>query len=334
MRDIEARLRRLGETTRADGAFPTLPPRVERRVKRRRLATVATSLVVAAALAFGGAVAVGAFEPPRQIAPADGTNEVLIDYNRAGGLAREDVRLTVRADGSASVTIVEAGEPTTSAHELSAADLRGLAAAVDAVDWPTAAAERRSGLALATRFELRHDGYVVMGWDRSGPREVISLIGYLDALVGALAPPEAKLSCADRIDFVPTYLPEGWVDRLQPGRGSGLEAPEALGHYGNDADAGTRTKALGGFADLLEGRSPYRQTNSREIEVLGAPASLGDIHEGYSVEFPHHDCDLTLVGYGVSRGELARFAEELRQDDPDSGRSDDRSAAIWPKDTS
>ncbi len=235
MSDIERRLRELGERSRSDQGAAILPPHVTLRVKRRRLAAVATSVLVTVAFAFGGAVAVGAFDSPRQIGPAEGTSGVLIDYHRTGGFAGEDIRLTVHTDGFALVTVVEGDESTTTEHKLNAADLRGLEAAMKEVDWPARAADVRYGPVPppdAVRFALRHDGHLVTGFYRIGPRELTALVGYLDTLLGELrierevADPAPTLALSDRTlrpgDMVELHVEAG--AQYMWGASTGLDA--------------------------------------------------------------------------------------------------------------
>ena len=62
--------------------------------------------------------------------------------------------------------------------------------------------------------------------------------------------------------------------------------------------------------------------------VLGERATIGAIHEGYSVEFELDGCRYALLGYGITRGALERFAVGLRFEEDDLAFS-----AIWPEDT-
>lgn len=148
-----------------------------------------------------------------------------------------------------------------------------------------------------------------------------------------------KRVCKRPVDFEPSYVPEGWIQELQEGSGGGGEPEAVIGHYGNDTPAGTPEKAEGGFADLFVGTSPYAISNGQEIRVLDEPAVLGEIHEGYAVEFTQHDCDYTLVAYGIRLDELRYVAEGLRLPgeyvSPERGEKTDPEhfGAVWPEDT-
>lgn len=227
MRDIEKELRDLGGRVRDEDAVPLLSHDVLRRIRLRRIGTVAMSLLAVAGLAFGGTYA-------------------------AGVLIATDPNTAVPA---------EEGLPTD-----------------------------------------------------KGPR------------------------CGPPVDFRPTYLPEGWLEDLQVGDGGGgADWPGIVGHYGNDAPPGTIEKADGGFADLIAARKrPFPQGNKEKIRVLDKPASLADIHEGYSVQFSRHGCRYFLLAYGIVREELGRFAQGLRARStrvPAEPAEDENFAAIWPEDT-
>lgn len=141
--------------------------------------------------------------------------------------------------------------------------------------------------------------------------------------------------CGPPVDFRPTYLPDGWIEDLQRGDGGGGGWRGIVGHFGNDAERGTTDKADGGFADLIASERPYQQGNTEKIRVLDAPATLGDIHEGYSVEFTQYGCDYFLIAFGISRDELRRFAEGLRLPGTyvPGEPAEESFAAIWPEDT-
>ncbi|MGH2756877.1 MAG: hypothetical protein ACRDI3_03725 [Actinomycetota bacterium] len=142
--------------------------------------------------------------------------------------------------------------------------------------------------------------------------------------------------CGPPVDFKPTYVPDGWVETLQPGSGGGAEWRGMVGHFGNAAPAGTVEKADGGFADLIAGESPYPLFEGQKIRVLDEAARFGPIHEGYSVEFTQHGCNYILLGYGIRGDELRRFAEELRLPGtyvPAEPADDDYFGALWPEDT-
>jgi hypothetical protein len=134
-------------------------------------------------------------------------------------------------------------------------------------------------------------------------------------------------------------VPEGWIPELQPRGGGGAEWPGGLGHYGTDEKAGTSENATRGFIDLIAGTPPYLQGNRSVIEVLGRRASVGDIHEGYSVEFTHGECDFVLLAYGIDRPVLSDFAQGLRlvqEPGPDETNSEidpEWFGAIWPEES-
>lgn len=145
-----------------------------------------------------------------------------------------------------------------------------------------------------------------------------------DVIEGPLDP-----DCGLRFGFVPTYLPPGFAARPQPGSGGERGVPLAqqtgssYGHFAGE-----------GFINVL-GVPAFAQTNRSSIEVLGRKATLGDIHEGYSVEFRYRGCSYVLAGYGIERDELRRFALGL---EPREDRTPDRSQppeafALWPEDT-
>ena len=141
--------------------------------------------------------------------------------------------------------------------------------------------------------------------------------------------------CGPPVDFKPTYLPEGWVEDLQPASGGGA-AWEIVGHYGNEAPPSTTEKAAAGFAELFAGESPYPLERGEEIRVLDEAARFGPIHEGFSVEFTQHGCDYALLGFGIPGEELRRFAKGLRLPGtylPAEPSDAEGFAAIWPEDS-
>jgi hypothetical protein len=74
--------------------------------------------------------------------------------------------------------------------------------------------------------------------------------------------------------------------------------------------------------------------------VLGEPARLAAIHEGFDVTFGYRGCDYVLVAYGLDRVEVRRFAESLKdtagptftQLTPSPSVAP-FTGAIWPEDT-
>lgn len=129
--------------------------------------------------------------------------------------------------------------------------------------------------------------------------------------------------------FEPSFVPDNWSYELQTGEGGGgAPYPGLIGHYGVPGAAGTIRGAKPGFIDLITGVPGYLQGNSLPVEVLGEKASLGDIHEGYSVEFTHRSCAYVLMAFGIDRNALRDFAEGL------VSRSDHaREFAMWPEDS-
>ena len=112
-------------------------------------------------------------------------------------------------------------------------------------------------------------------------------------------------SCGLPFGFRPTYLPPGFEAEAKRGNSDGeLDVPRpGIAHY-----PGSR-----GSIDIEPGPPGFAQSFRRRITVLGRPAFVGDIHEGYSVNFSHESCDYELRAYGISRPELRRFAEGLRE---------------------
>lgn len=335
MSDIERRLRELGERARSDQPAAHLPPQVTRRVKRRRLATVATSVLVTAALAFGGAVAVGAFESPAEIAPAERDGEVLIDYHRTGGFAGEDTRLIVRSDGTALVTIADGGELITTEYETTADYVRAVEAGLAAIDWRTAAAKGRSGPVLAVdvvRFELRHEDYVVSGYHREKSRDrVDDLVALLDALLRSLRiepQPAPTLSLSDT-----TLSPGDVVELLIEAEGQNMWSSLT----GLDAQRGDDWERLYYWAT-------YDDRRSGPIEVTRREGTKASGYTG-SATFELLIPELEPGTYRITKtfvqpdpgdsGELRTVTAEVRFDLIESGTSQKPQdfRAIWPEDT-
>lgn len=117
------------------------------------------------------------------------------------------------------------------------------------------------------------------------------------------------------LPFVPTYLPTGWrpVSRHVAHANVGTDAIEVW--------SGTNPGAsLYGVIEVWRGTDVPKpsQTGSETITVLGRPARLGPISDGYSVSFrtgqSPFPCDQwALVGHpGVTAQVLATVAEDLR----------------------
>jgi hypothetical protein len=138
------------------------------------------------------------------------------------------------------------------------------------------------------------------------------------------AHPQPEPRC--RIAFAPTYLPAG-IDAVPlPGSGGhdDLEAAEQQGVIGHFRGP------KGTYIDVMD-TPPGRATDRARLEIFGAPATLGSIHEGYSVEFRAGRCDYTLAGYGLVRSELRRFATSLiRVGRPPTAEP---GLVVWPEDT-
>lgn len=130
------------------------------------------------------------------------------------------------------------------------------------------------------------------------------------AVTPASPGPRSDASCGRRVRFEPAYLPRRWIARLQAQGAGGIQFPGLVGQYGPDAMS-TNLAARAGFADLVVGESPLAQTDAQPIHVLGRPATLGVIHEGFSVEFTFRGCDYALLAYGITRVELERLAMGL-----------------------
>lgn len=111
--------------------------------------------------------------------------------------------------------------------------------------------------------------------------------------------------------MTPKYVPPGWSPEFRSGDGGEGGDPAAVGHW-----SGGR----GRFVNVLRpdnGTLPVPAAPPAEAErvtVLGAPALLGRVHEGYgvSVQVPGIvPCGFALVGYGISPDELRAVAESL-----------------------
>jgi len=123
--------------------------------------------------------------------------------------------------------------------------------------------------------------------------------------------------CLRPPEFRATFVPKDWHGRLLPGAGGapGTNPPGLVGHYGGKGLAGTRAGARRGFIDVYV-QPPFAQSNKTRIRVLGSRGTLGDIHEGYSVEFSYRGCDYALLAYGIEREEFATVARGLEPTNP------------------
>jgi hypothetical protein len=127
------------------------------------------------------------------------------------------------------------------------------------------------------------------------------------------------------VSFEPTYLPPGLDPKARPASGGDeelpAESPYPVAHY-----RGPR----GTFVDVRAGSGPsFVQTRPRPVVVLGTRASLGDVHEGYSVEFRVDRCRYELLAYGLERDELGAFAEGLVS----TTERGPHFSSVWPEDT-
>ena len=122
-------------------------------------------------------------------------------------------------------------------------------------------------------------------------------------------------ACGFPLDFEPTYLPPGFSGEPRP---RPEDAPWVVARF----DGGK-----GAVIDLTTPAHGFSQTRPSEIEVLDGPATIGAIHEGYSVAFDRGRCHYVLNAYGVSMRELQRFAEGLRELTPLPF------AGMWPEDS-
>lgn len=339
MKDIERRLRDLGEQVRDSGgrAVP-LGPHDLRRIRVRRLATIATTVAVVAGLAVGGTYAASELW----------VDDSSFDVSQAGdvGFARymphfspqhvavielnvDDETVCYSVDSLPDPSSIERVEIFHNDQQVGPGHVTGIIDLVPNADY----------------FSPSAGDDCVRSVDRDAlaaviaePRSYSLLVDYgagIPLTAGLTVPPPGG-SCANKVDFVPTYLPEGWARELQPGGGGGGWFRGVVGHYGGRAQNGTVEKAASGFADLLT-EAAYAQSSKTTISVLNASATLGSIHEGYSVEFRRKGCEFVLMGFGVDRDELRRFAEGLRRRryaDVSDGRSRGAEfAAMWPEDT-
>ncbi|HEX2295434.1 MAG TPA: hypothetical protein VHN37_09010 [Actinomycetota bacterium] len=122
--------------------------------------------------------------------------------------------------------------------------------------------------------------------------------------------------CAE-LSFEPTYMPRGFAPAPPP----------------DDGRVGIVGRFERGRATFIEVTTErhFQQTRPRTIEVLGARGTIGDIHEGWSVEFRHRKCDYVLHAYGISRPELRLFAAGLTS--VQKPAVPEHGVAVWPEDT-
>lgn len=134
----------------------------------------------------------------------------------------------------------------------------------------------------------------------------------------ALPPAEARRTpdpstCGWPLDFEPTYLPPGFREVAHRS-----DAPGVIARFdGNE----------GAVIDVTTPEWGFQQTRPTEIDVLHGPATIGAIHEGYSVAFDRARCRYVMNGYGVTKRELRLFAEGLRELTPLPF------TGMWPEDS-
>lgn len=331
MKDIEQRLRELGRKATDDVARPSsLEPGAVRKIRFRRLATIATSVVVVAGLAVGGTYAAQEL--------SGGTS---FDVSREGevGVARYHpyfspthfVPLELSAEtGTICYSVTSLPEPASIERIAILEDGQGVSAAhAETIVELIADPEESTPAEWDECVESVDRDAIATVIDRPAGYSLLVQFGNDAPLTAGLLDPPPGGGCAPAVDFVPTYLPEGWSAELQPGEGGGGEFPGLLGHYTGRAPR--QAQPGPGFIDLLT-EAAYAQGSKERIEVLGSVATIGAIHEGFSVEFRHRDCDFVLMAFGISEDELRRFAEGLTTEQ-EKDREDRRAfGAIWPED--
>lgn len=336
MTDIERELRALGERVRDEQAgSPALSPRNRTRIKLRRLGTVTTGLVVAAALAFGGTFAAANLGgPERSFGPTDGRDR---SGPALGTFFAEFAtgRITVVADGETGIVCAATedvgGTATLSRIEIVGADVlvpiypRDEPVDVDREDFECISDVPedfiRSMTGAPELYSLSIEG-------PSGTEEVP-----LELAQASNVPDRDR--CTDEIPFEPTYLPDGWSPELQPGNAAGLEDIDIIvGHYGVPGDGGFEKMGTG-FLDVQANLGDFEvETGAADISVLGKKASLigPNSNGGYSVRFGHDGCVYSLGG-NATRETIKSFAEGFRlKSEADEPSNEQDFAAIWPED--
>jgi hypothetical protein len=119
-------------------------------------------------------------------------------------------------------------------------------------------------------------------------------------------------NCLDKIPFKPGALPPGW--KRLPRCGSPERTGGVVKGHG-DTEAIGFFQAREGFVYVVRGEWAFAQTGTKRIKVLGKPALIGDIHEGFSVRFKFEDQEWTLVAYigPLPRKQLEDFATSLHR---------------------
>jgi hypothetical protein len=141
--------------------------------------------------------------------------------------------------------------------------------------------------------------------------------GSREPLPPADGPSVAEPRGCRSIPFEPTYVPEGF--EREPARPVDGGTPGLVATFESNRPASIQVTTR---------HYAFVQTRPRPIEVLGAPGTIGLVHEGYSVEFHHGACEYVLNGYGVTKSELRRFATGLVP----AGKAPSVTVA-WPEDT-
>lgn len=125
------------------------------------------------------------------------------------------------------------------------------------------------------------------------------------------------------VPFRPMYLPEGWSYELQGGSGGQVgvstkrQPPGALGHYRPHKGA-----TAGRYVDVMIQGTSYTLApdDGEPIEVLGEEGRIGNVHDGFAVEFAYGDCEYSVMAFGISKGQLRQIAERLRPTDTCTGQ--------------
>lgn len=125
------------------------------------------------------------------------------------------------------------------------------------------------------------------------------------------------------LGFEPTYVPPGF--EAKPVRVAGEEGAVPPG-YPAATFRGPRGSTIEVTFPEDEG---FAETRRRIIAVLDDKAVLGDIHEGFAVDFEVGRCRVELLGYGIERSQLRLFAMGLVS----TGPIGPRFGAVWPEDT-
>ena len=125
--------------------------------------------------------------------------------------------------------------------------------------------------------------------------------------------------CPRSLPFRATHLPPGFDSTLHSGQGGGggdLPGEVIVFHYRGP-------EASGRFINVFRGTGMYEvnESGASPIMVLDARGEIGEIHDGYGVEFelnnePRGCRAFSVEAFGVSKEELKAFAEGLRTNPP------------------